>query len=224
MERKKQNKRKRINKKRAFLTLSVTVMIILGIIKIGDMILASGVTEVKNISIVEVNEGMGKSVKANIVYKNSYLEDFKYKKQIPLTKEEQKFMWILAKDYGLSYEMVLALIEKESNFEREIVSSTDDYGLMQINSQNFIYLEDRLNIPPSGVIEPFNNIRSGLYILANLKDKYHDEAMVLMAYNMGEAGAKKLWKEGIYETRYTLKIMEAEKKYKKLFNEPLKGV
>ena len=39
-------------------------------------------------------------------------------------------------DEGVPVTLVLAMIEHESRFNPEVVSSTDDYGLMQINEVN----------------------------------------------------------------------------------------
>ena len=43
--------------------------------------------------------------------------------------------------------------------------------------------------------------------------------MVLMAYNMGEDAAARLWEKGIYSTDYTEKILN----YQMQFNEQLGG-
>ena len=52
-----------------------------------------------------------------------------------------------------------------------------------------------------------------------LVDEYQDTNMVLMAYNMGEDGAARLWEKGIYSTDYTEKILN----YQTQFNEQLGG-
>lgn len=40
-----------------------------------------------------------------------------------------------------------------------------------------------------------------------LTEKYEDPHQVLMAYNCGEAGAKKLWKQGKTTSEYSREIM-----------------
>jgi hypothetical protein len=39
-----------------------------------------------------------------------------------------------------------------------------------------------------------------------------------MAYNMGSAGASKLWEQGIYETDYSKSIMEKAVEYREEIN------
>lgn len=36
-----------------------------------------------------------------------------------------------------------------------------------------------------------------------------------MAYNMGEGGAARLWKNGIYETQYTKGVLIKQEKFEK---------
>ena len=69
------------------------------------------------------------------------------------------------------------------------------------------------------VTDPYENIRAGVFVLRKLFERYQDTNMVLMAYNMGEDGAARLWDKGIYSTEYTEKIMN----YQEQFNEQLGG-
>lgn len=117
----------------------------------------------------------------------------------------QDFIYCLSYGYGVDYTLVMGLIEQESSFNTNIISKTNDYGLMQINTINHEWLKESLGI--TDFLDPYQNTRAGVYILRNLFEKYQDTAKVLMAYNMGENGAKKLWDKGIYETTYTNKIM-----------------
>ena len=66
---------------------------------------------------------------------------------------------------------------------------------------------------------PTRNIRAGVFVLRKLFERYQDTNMVLMAYNMGEDGATRLWEKGIYSTDYTEKILN----YQIQFNEQLEG-
>ena len=111
----------------------------------------------------------------------------------------------------------MGLIQTESTFNSDIVSSTNDYGLMQINTVNHGWLQEKLGI--KDFLDPYQNTRSGIYILRNLFEKYEDPAKVLMAYNLGETGAKKLWDKGIYETDYTRKVFNNIEQFKNYMNE-----
>lgn len=126
---------------------------------------------------------------------------------IPLSNEVQEYIHTLCEEYNLAYSFIIALIDTESNFKTDVVSATDDYGLMQINACNhregFDYLD------------PYDNVTMGIEMLSDLAKKYDDVESVLMAYNFGEAGAKKLWKQGIYSTDYTKKVLDKKLKYEK---------
>ena len=49
-----------------------------------------------------------------------------------------------------------------------------------------------------------------MFILRKLFEKYEDPELVLMAYNMGEDGAKTLWEQGIFETNYTKSVLSIQ--------------
>lgn len=128
----------------------------------------------------------------------------------------QDYIWELCCSYDIAehYELVYAIIKKESNFKPDAVSATGDYGLMQINKCNHAWLVDELNLGPSldGTTESiftysYENILAGIHILAPLLHKY-DVPDALMAYNMGVSGARKLWERGIHSTVYSDQVLD----------------
>lgn len=127
--------------------------------------------------------------------------------------DHQDYLYELCGEYGVDFTLVMALIRNESNFTADIVSDTGDYGYMQINKVNHTWLTDTLGV--TDFTDAYQNMRAGVYVLARLFEKYDDTNCVLMAYNMGEGGAAKLWKQGVYTTKYTEKIRE----YQAEFNE-----
>lgn len=132
--------------------------------------------------------------------------------QCALPEELQEFTYYLSKGYYIDYSFVMAVMYCESSFRTDIVSKTNDYGLMQINKINHEWLSEKLGL--DDMTDPYQNIRAGLYILRNLFEKYDDPAKVLMAYNMGEGGAARLWEQGIYETSYTKKVLAKADEFK----------
>jgi len=122
----------------------------------------------------------------------------------PLDENTQLFIYYLSKGYYIDFPLVMGMIQKESTFQPSIVSATNDYGLMQINIIHLGWLQEQFGI--TNLLDPTQNVRAGLYILRSLFEKYEDPAKVLMAYNMGESGAKALWDVGIYETEYTKSV------------------
>lgn len=55
---------------------------------------------------------------------------------IPLSDSLQRYIYEICADEGVPVTLALAMIEHESGFNPEVISSTDDYGLMQINAIN----------------------------------------------------------------------------------------
>lgn len=137
--------------------------------------------------------------------------------EVDLDEDIQEFIYCLSYGYSIDYEFVMGLIQTESTFNPSIVSSTNDYGLMQINKVNHGWLKEQLGI--TDFLDPYQNTRSGIFILRNLFEKYEDPAKVLMAYNMGEGGASKLWTKGIYETGYTKKVFNNIDQFKNYVSE-----
>lgn len=128
-----------------------------------------------------------------------------------LPYELQEYTYYLCQAYYIDFDFVMALMFTESAFKADIVSPTNDYGLMQINACNHKELEDKLGI--TDIMEPYQNIRAGLYMLRGLFEKYDDASKVCMAYNLGEYGASVLWDKGIYSTSYSNKILAKADEY-----------
>ena len=126
---------------------------------------------------------------------------------IPLSKELQLYTYTRCVDYGIPehYELVLAMMWQESNYTPDIVSATDDYGIMQINACNHEWLSDLLGT--TNFLDVYQNIDAGTYIISKMLLKYGDEHKALMAYNMGENGAALNWDAGIYTSSYSRGII-----------------
>ena len=59
------------------------------------------------------------------------------------------------------------------------------------------------------MLDPYQGAKAGIFLLSKLK-WYESEHQMLMAYNIGVAGAQKLWEQGIYETDYSKKVLKAK--------------
>lgn len=131
---------------------------------------------------------------------------------VPMDEELQRFVFYLSAGYDIDFTLVMAMIQQESSFQTDVISNSNDYGLMQINEMNHPYLTEQLGI--TDFTEPHNNIRSGMFILRKLFEKYESPGKVLMAYNMGEYGASILWNQGIFESNYSRKVLEYQQQFK----------
>lgn len=109
----------------------------------------------------------------------------------------------VAGEYGLPWELVRAVCYVESGFDPNAVSSTGDYGLMQVSYINHGWL---------GLTEPLDpraNLRAGCEILKAAIDKSDgDLTRALMRYNRGDAYAMSQWSQGIFSTAYTERVLE----------------
>jgi soluble lytic murein transglycosylase-like protein len=123
-----------------------------------------------------------------------------------LDDETQQMILEKSEQYNVDFAFTMALIFRESSFDSDVVSKSNDYGLMQINKINHEWLSEELGI--TNFLDPEQNVTAGLYILHNLFEKYDDPTLVLMAYNMGETGARRLWVQGIYSTDYAEDILQ----------------
>lgn len=201
-------KNKRTSKR---LIAVITALLLIGAIIGGTVvsavnaIFASGTT-----ASVPYGSRDGKALQGTPPYE--YLSDSDF---VPLdcdlSDELQEYTYYLCKAYYIDFDFAMALMFTESSYKTDIISKSGDYGLMQINKCNHASLSSALGI--SDFAEPYGNIRAGLYILRALFEKYDEPALVCMAYNMGEYGASVLWKQGIYETTYSNKVLAKADEY-----------
>lgn len=127
---------------------------------------------------------------------------------VPMNEDLQEFIFYLSQAYEMDFTFVMALIQRESNYNPDVISKTNDYGLMQINEINHPYLQEQLGI--TDFTEPYGNVRAGMFILRKLFEKYETPEKVLMAYNMGETGASRLWEQGIFEINYSKSVLQIQ--------------
>lgn len=131
---------------------------------------------------------------------------------IPLSDELQDYIRELCTEKNIEMELVLAVIEIESNFRIDAISKGGDYGLMQINSKYHDYFSEKYGV--NDFLDPYQNVYCGVSILAEHYAKYQDIHRSLMAYNMGASGAKRVWESGIRSTKYSEKVVAIYEEYK----------
>lgn len=129
----------------------------------------------------------------------------------PLDNDLQDYIREVCEVNNIPMSLVLAIISAESSFRPNVISKTNDYGLMQINVANHGWLSDEYGV--TDFLDPYLNVFCGIQIYKKHYEKYGDVNKALMAYNLGATGAKRLWNEGIYETDYTQKILKIMEEY-----------
>lgn len=140
---------------------------------------------------------------------------------IPLNMEQQDIVREISAEYGVPFELVLAVMQVESNFDVTAIGNGNCYGIMQIHQINHPALEKQLGI--TDWLSLSDNAKAGCYMLGQLLDKYQDETRALMAYNMGESAAKKAWNAGTRSTGYTQKVQSAKQSLTEQVNEKAAG-
>ncbi len=139
------------------------------------------------------------------------IKEIKPRIDCPLDDATQQMILDKCEEYEIDFALVMALIFTESSFNPDVISGSNDYGLMQINKINHEWLSEELGI--TDFLDPEQNVTAGMYMLHDLFEKYTHPGLVLMAYNMGEPGAKRLWNQGIYSTKYAETILQLSGTY-----------
>jgi len=134
---------------------------------------------------------------------------------VPLSENLQRYIYEVCADEEVPVALVLAMIEHESGFNPEVISATDDCGLMQINEVNYEWLEEDFRC--ADMTNPYQKVFCGIKIIGQYLEQYEgDYTKALMAYNMGNYGAKKAWANGVDSTRYTTSIMSLFQEYEEV--------
>lgn len=127
---------------------------------------------------------------------------------IPLSHELQDQVFAAAEQYGVPPALVFAMMDQESDYRTDLVSTTNDYGIMQINRINHDTLRETLGV--TDIMDPAQNIQCGVYMIGKALEKYDgDMTRALTAYNRGDTGARRYYEaNGTYETEYSRSILE----------------
>ncbi|MGM9923533.1 MAG: transglycosylase SLT domain-containing protein [Bacillus sp. (in: firmicutes)] len=129
---------------------------------------------------------------------------FPYSKSIPMSYNEQKYLYDLCVKRGLDYRHMLAMIKHESSFNKK-AKGGNNYGYFQINKVNHATLAKKLKTKVAPY-DPYININWGTYMFAELKNKYQKKGLkgkalydaALSAYNKGEGGYARTGKAVTY--------------------------
>lgn len=187
------------------------------LIVIGFILWFTAPKEVTHAPVIKVEEHVTKEielVKREIPKEVEVLEveeEGFYNEALPLSKDLQGYLEEKCNEYGVPIEVALAVMKVESNFNPNVISSTNDYGLMQINGVNHEWLQN--NLGELDFLNPYDSITAGVYMLGLLYDKYDDNHTVLMAYNFGEGGMRKAKNNGYYSSKYSRKVMKVKEEF-----------
>jgi soluble lytic murein transglycosylase-like protein len=176
--------------------------------------------ELASITDVTVKEDSKVEVKE---VKEVKVDESWYVSEIPLTKEQQKYVIKLCEQYKFDPFLIYAVMKQESNYNIKCESETSDFGIMQINKCNFKWLEEQLG-KDLKFLTFEDNVMDGIYMLDHYRNawKYsqaEDERKhmiyYLNSYNMGVKGYKSFVasRGGKYNREYSSDILETYKNY-----------
>lgn len=154
------------------------------------------------------SSSFSKSTKSSKLYTN-----------IPFSARFQCWIDDMCKEYGISTNVVMAVIWKESNFHiRAMGDHGEAYGLMQIQKK---WHKARMRrCDAEDLLNCYDNVHVGIDYLAELyRTNNRNWHKTLMAYNGGQAYADKKVKRGIYSSDYSRKVMNKANQYKKERND-----
>lgn len=119
----------------------------------------------------------------------------------------QVYTFCLCREYGVDYETVLAIIEKDSGYKWDAKSAVA-YGYMQIIPEYHHDRMERLHV--SDIRDPYGNIKTGIDYLAELLEKYGGNyGKALTAYRWGVTGAyTDYFSAGLESSAYSEEITE----------------
>lgn len=126
--------------------------------------------------------------------------------EIPLDFDLQCHLRTVCEEYGVPYHIALGVIQAESSFKADASNGTC-FGYMQINKINAEWLSESIGV--TDLTDPYQNLRSGVFILSDLFGDYGDWHKALIAYNYGPSGAQEhVFSKGYTTTSYSRAVME----------------
>ena len=183
-------KRKKRKKIRIWFAVILFFTLFLLIVCCFDNTGKSSIDSQEQISYVEPVELMMSDVDAEEDFENEKIESALYengyfRSDVPLDGDTQALLHSACEEAGITYELALAVIRKETGFQNVMGDNGNSYGYMQIQPR---WHEDRMErLGVTDLTEPYSNFRVGCDFLAELLSKYTLEE-ALTAYNSGKPG------------------------------------
>ncbi len=127
---------------------------------------------------------------------NSFATEYKY------------YTYQVAQAYGVSYEMLMAIMYNESTFHVNATNyntnGTTDRGLMQINDVCYSTVAAHLGLTSiDQLYDPYVSIQAGAYLIYYHMQSYPAEENALLCYQCGAAGAQYYFESGTRPVSYT---------------------
>lgn len=134
-----------------------------------------------------------------------------YTPNIPLKLEQQRFIHFQCDKYDVDYEVILALMSLESNYNINAINNsnnngTTDYGIMQINDCNINSLNKHFG-RQLDYMDFEDNVMAGVYYFSTIQD-VENVSKTLLKYNQGSYGSSKYYNKYLtYDSAYVRIIL-----------------
>lgn len=112
-----------------------------------------------------------------------------FREDVPLSFEEQDYLQTACREFCVEYPLMLALIERETNFRNIPGDDGKSMGYCQIQEKWWRGLMDEIGA--EDLSDPYDNFRTSCAIIAQLTERYGDLEDALTAYNTGSPGESK---------------------------------
>ena len=123
---------------------------------------------------------------------------------IPLSSELQEELYEASEEFGVDYYIMVALIDRETNFRNVCGDGGDSYGYCQIQPKWWYGLMTDIGATDLNI--PKDNFRTACAIMAQLTEKHHSIEGALVAYNQG-------WYKGS-STPYSREVIANAERYR----------
>lgn len=123
-------------------------------------------------------------------------------------EEIQKFAFLQCEEKEVPYSLIIAMIEVESGYQNDVVSSCGAVGYMQIIEK--WHKEELRSNGYDTARKPEANIAVGIDIMASLLSTY-DTEQALVIYNAGFSALK----DGTKSTPYSREVLRRQKELEK---------
>ena len=173
-----------------FLTIFLKVVVLVAVLLMRNDSNAEP-TEVPGVSAGEESTEVavvGDAVEAVPMERDPVRED------IPLGAEVQRQLWQACEETGLTYELALAVIWKETDFRNVVGDGGESFGYMQVQPRWHQERMDRYGV--TDLMDPYSNFLVGCDYLAELAGRDRGLEWMLHAYNGGPAYANKMAQAG----------------------------
>jgi len=135
------------------------------------------------------------------IFLTGMLVGLKLHKDITTTRDIESLIAKYSSKYNVPYDVVYAVIETESSFRPDAVSSSDARGLMQITKITLTDINNRLgtNYTMNDLFDSEINVELGTFYLSYLYQRFGNYETVYAAYNAGPT----IVSEWLQDTKYS---------------------